>query len=94
MQILVAGLCLFAIKSGGHNANPTFNDINNGVSLDLGLLNTAALSLDRTSITLGAGTNMKQAYASIENEGIAFPAGICEGVGVGGLSTGGGESLF
>jgi FAD/FMN-containing dehydrogenase len=37
---------------------------------------------------------MRQAYAAFSNQKIAFPGGICDGVGVGGISTGGGQSLF
>lgn len=86
--------CSFAIKSGGHNANPKFNNIDNGVTLDLKLLNTAELSADKSYVTLGAGTTMGQAYAAVANTGYAFPGGICDGVGVGGIATGGGQSFF
>lgn len=37
---------------------------------------------------------MGQAYEAISNESIAFPGGICDGVGVGGISTGGDQSFF
>ncbi|KAM7214474.1 6-hydroxy-D-nicotine oxidase [Rhypophila decipiens] len=87
--------CLFAIKSGGHNANPKFNNIDNGVTIDLKLLNTASLSPNKSYITLGAGTTMGQAYAAVANNtGLVFPGGICDGVGAGGVATGGGQSFF
>ncbi|KAK4213722.1 6-hydroxy-D-nicotine oxidase [Rhypophila decipiens] len=86
--------CSFAVKSGGHNSNPRFNNIDNGVTVDLKRLNTARLSADKSYVTLGAGTNMGQAYAAVANTGYAFPGGICDGVGVGGIATGGGQSFF
>jgi FAD/FMN-containing dehydrogenase len=86
--------CTFSIKSGGHNPNLKFNNIDNGVTIDLKLLNEATLSPDRQFVTLGAGTTMGQAYDTFTTDSIAFPAGICDGVGVGGISTGGGQSFF
>ncbi|KAJ9132960.1 FAD binding domain protein [Coniochaeta hoffmannii] len=71
-----------------------FNNIDNGVTIDLRLLNEASISVDRTSVTLGAGTTMGQAYATFGEQNVTFPGGICDGVGVGGLSTGGGQSFF
>lgn len=94
VKILVQDGTPWAIKSGGHNPNPNFNDINNGVTIDLRLLNEATVSADRTFVTLGAGTTMEQAYAAFSNDSIAFPGGICDGVGVGGIATGGGQSFF
>ncbi len=94
MKILVHDAYPFSIKSGGHNPNPKFNNIDNGVTVDLKLLNAATVSADRSFVTLGAGTTMGQAYDTFSNQSIAFPGGICDGVGVGGISTGGGQSFF
>jgi hypothetical protein len=94
VKILVQDGTSWAIKSGGHNPNPKFNNIDNGVTIDLRLLNEATVSADRTFVTLGAGRTMGQAYDAFSNESIAFPGGICDGVGVGGISTGGGQSFF
>ncbi|KAB5515384.1 6-hydroxy-D-nicotine oxidase [Coniochaeta sp. 2T2.1] len=94
VKTLVCDGTSFSIKSGGHNPNPKFNNIDNGVTVDLKLLNEASISADRTYVTLGAGTTMGQAYGAFSNESIAFPGGICDGVGVGGISTGGGQSFF
>lgn len=94
VKILVQDGTSWSIKSGGHNPNPKFNNIDNGVTIDLRLLNEATVSADRTFVTLGAGTTMGQAYDAFSNESIAFPGGICDGVGVGGISTGGGQSFF
>ncbi|KAK3314825.1 hypothetical protein B0H66DRAFT_563727 [Apodospora peruviana] len=92
--LTIGNNCAFSIKSGGHNPNTGFNNIDNGVTVDLKLLNQATLAADKTFVTLGAGTTMGQAYAAVSNSGVAFPGGICDGVGVGGISTGGGQSFF
>ncbi|KAJ9144961.1 FAD binding domain-containing protein [Pleurostoma richardsiae] len=86
--------CQFAIKSGGHMAVPGANDINEGVSINLVWLNETSVSEDKSFVTLGAGGTWSNAYATLTNDGIAFPGGLCGGTGIGGLSLGGGESLF
>ncbi|KAK5994162.1 FAD-dependent monooxygenase prx3 [Cladobotryum mycophilum] len=74
VKVLVKYLYQFAVKSGGHNANPSANSINRGVSIDLGGLNAASLARDHSNIS--------------------FTGGICENVGIGGVSLGGGQNLF
>ncbi|RDA94043.1 hypothetical protein CP533_5306 [Ophiocordyceps camponoti-saundersi (nom. inval.)] len=94
VKILTRGRCQFAVKAGGHNANPGANSIAGGVSIDLVRLNTAHLASDRSYVSLGAGLTWGQAYDMFNNSQVGFPGGICEGVGVGGVSLGGGQSLF
>ncbi|KAM4057466.1 FAD binding domain-containing protein [Hirsutella rhossiliensis] len=86
--------CRFAVKAGGHNANPGANSIDGGVSIDLGGLDSARLARDRASVTLGAGLSWGRAYDRFNSSRIGFPGGVCEDVGVGGPSLGGGQSLF
>ncbi|KAK5997685.1 FAD-dependent monooxygenase sdcF [Cladobotryum mycophilum] len=94
IKIIVNNQCQFAVKSGGHNANAGFNSIDDGVSIDLSTLNAAYLSTDRSYVSLGAGVTWGQAYDTFNDSGIGFTGGTCEDVGVGGVSLGGGESLF
>lgn len=94
IKTLVKGQCQFAVKSGGHNANPGANSIDGGVSIDLGGLTSTSLAKDRSYVSLGTGLNWGQAYAAFTDRKIAFTGGICEAVGVGGLAIGGGQSLF
>ncbi|EJP63046.1 6-hydroxy-D-nicotine oxidase [Beauveria bassiana ARSEF 2860] len=94
VEILSAQQCQFAVKSGGHNPNPGFNNIDNGVSIDLRSLNSTSLADDRSHVSLGTGLSWGDAYAAFEKDKIAFTGGICEDVGVGGLAVGGGQSLF
>lgn len=90
----MAGSCQFAIKSGGRNPIPGANNINGGVSVDLGLLNQTVLSADRKFISLGAGARWGAAYDTFADDGILFPGGLCGTTGVGGVSVGGGESYL
>jgi hypothetical protein len=94
IKVLVAGSCRFAIKAGGHNPIPGANNINGGVSIDLGLLNQTALSTDRSFVSLGAGGRWGTAYDTFVEDGILFPGGLCGTTGVGGVSIGGGESYL
>lgn len=94
VQVLVGQQCQFSVKSGGHNPNPGFNNIDEGVSIDLGSLNSTRLSKDRSYVSLGTGLSWGHAYAAFAKDKIAFTGGICEDVGVGGLAVGGGQSLF
>jgi hypothetical protein len=94
VKILTKNECEFAVKSGGHNANPGANSIDGGVSIDLATLNHATLADDRSHVSLGSGVTWGEAYDTFTDSGIGFTGGICEDVGAGGVSLGGGQSLF
>jgi len=47
VQILAINDCIFSIKLGGHNPNPKFNNIGNGITVDLKLLNQASVAEDK-----------------------------------------------
>ena len=94
VRLLVANSCKFAIKAGGHNPIPGANNIDGGVSVDLGLLNSTILSADRRVVSLGAGGHWGAAYDTFASDGIIFPGGLCGGTGIGGVTIGGGESYL
>ncbi len=94
MKVIVANQCEFVVRGGGHNANIGANSIDNGVSIDLSRLNHTSLAADRSFVSLGAGTTWGQAYDAFNSSNIGFPGGICEDVSAGGVSLGGGQSLF
>ena len=94
IQVLTRGSCKFAIKAGGHMAVPGANDIDDGVSVDLQFLNQTVLSQDNSSLSLGAGVRWLDAYNALEGKGVGFPGGLCGTTGVGGVTLGGGQSLF
>ncbi|RDA95919.1 hypothetical protein CP533_5944 [Ophiocordyceps camponoti-saundersi (nom. inval.)] len=94
VRLLVTYRCNFSVKGGGHNANPGANSIDNGVSVDLGSLNSAYLASDRSYVSLGAGITWGQAYDMFNNSNVGFVGGLHDGISAGGLSLGGGTSLF
>ena len=94
LKILIAGQCQFAIKSGGHMPILGANNIDDGITIDLGWLNQTILSPDRSFVSLGAGNTWLNAYRNLAADEVAFPGGVCGTTGVGGVSLGGGESLF
>lgn len=95
LKVLVEKRCQFAIKSGGHNPKPGANNINGGVSIDLGLLNQTTLAPDRSYVSLGTGSTWGAAYDEFTGkDGVLFPGGLCGSTGVGGISIGGGQSYL
>ena len=73
---------------------PGANSVNEGVSIDLSWLNQTTLSPDRRYVSLGAGGTWSNAYKNLEGDRVAIPGGVCGTTGIGGISIGGGESLF
>lgn len=86
--------CPFAIKSGGHAPWPGANDIHDGITLDLSWINQTTLAEDRSYVRLGSGALWSDAYDAFNGTGIGFTGGRVPGVGVGGLTLGGGYSFF
>ncbi|KAF2017049.1 6-hydroxy-D-nicotine oxidase [Aaosphaeria arxii CBS 175.79] len=100
VQTLAAGSCPFSIKSGGHNPIPGANNIDGGVSIVLGALNEIELDEETLVVHLGPGARWGQVYEKFSGEGnstdpaLLVPGGLCGGTGIGGVSTGGGESYL
>ncbi|KAL3423770.1 FAD binding domain-containing protein [Phlyctema vagabunda] len=94
--IKVANLteCPFAVKSGGHAAFPGGSSIENGILINLANLNTVSLSADRTTASLGPGNKWYDVYKTLDPLGVSVIGGREAGVGVGGLTLGGGISYF
>ncbi|KAK8008139.1 oxidoreductase [Apiospora marii] len=92
MQVLTQNQCLFAVKSGGHMAVAGFNNIDDGVTLDLSRINTVEVSPDLRTSRLGAGAEWQRVYDKTPD--VVVPGGLCGGTGVGGVALGGGMSIF
>ena len=81
-----------SIKGGGHSFEGfSLND--NGLVIDLSNLQTLQLE-ENGSLTVGAGIKLKQIYEYLLPKGLLLPAGSCGGVGISGLTLGGGYGLF
>jgi FAD/FMN-containing dehydrogenase len=80
-----------AIKSGGH-CMEGFSVNNGGMVINLSSLNSVELNND--VVTVGPGCTLSKLYDAILPKGRYFPGGSCGGVGIGGLTLGGGYGLL
>jgi FAD/FMN-containing dehydrogenase len=80
----------FAVRGGGHNANPGFSSVDaSGLLIDTGALNSINLSKDKKTASLGPGATWDQVYEKLEKEQLTVAGGRVKDVGVGGLLLGG-----
>jgi FAD/FMN-containing dehydrogenase len=88
------GPCEFAVRAGGHMWFPDANSAPGGVTIDLRGLNSVDLSDDQSSVSVGTGATWDAVYANLDPLGLSVAGGRVAGVGVGGLTLGGGISYF
>ncbi|KAF7956497.1 hypothetical protein EAE96_003835 [Botrytis aclada] len=86
--------CPFAVKSGGHASFAGASSIQNGILVNLQKLNTVQLSADRGTVSIGPGNTWYDVYQVLDPLGVSVVGGREAGVGVGGLTLGGGISYF
>ncbi|KAK4175768.1 hypothetical protein QBC36DRAFT_189127 [Triangularia setosa] len=86
----------FAIRSGGQQPLPGVANIQGGITLDLGLLNSVELQKDgkQTTVSVGAGARWGAVYDRLEGTGLGVTGVRSASGGVGGLSLTGGVSFF
>jgi FAD/FMN-containing dehydrogenase len=82
----------FAVKCGGHATNPKFSSTG-GVQIALSRFNETKVDVISGTVEVGAGLTWDQVYAVLEPTGMNVVGGRVPGVGVAGLTLGGGESL-
>lgn len=78
-----------AIRGGGHNVagNGTVDD---GIVLDMGLLNAVEVDPRARLVRVGAGATLRDIDTATEPFGLAVPIGVVSGTGIAGLTLGGG----
>jgi FAD/FMN-containing dehydrogenase len=81
-----------AVKSGGHSFEG-FSSNDDGLVVNLAAMN-AVEWLDDTTVRVGPACRLDALYDAILPRGRIIPGGSCGGVGIGGLSLGGGYGLF
>ncbi|OAG04488.1 FAD-binding domain-containing protein [Paraphaeosphaeria sporulosa] len=86
--------CPFAIKSQGHAPAAGFANINNGITIDLTALNAITTNKDASVAHIGTGASWLDVYAHLDTLNKTVAGGRNGGVGVGGLTLGGGISYF
>ncbi len=80
------------IKSGGHSFEG-FSSNNGGMSINLSLMK-AIEWIDENTVKMESGVILKEIYDVLLPKGKIVPSGSCAGVGIGGLTLGGGYGLF
>ena len=80
------------MKGGGHATNPKFSSTS-GVQIALSRFNEIKVNGASGTVEVGAGLTWDQVYAALEPAGLNVVGGRAPGVGVAGLTLGGGENL-
>ena len=81
-----------AIKSGGHSFE-NFSSINDGMQINLSLMNEVNW-IDEKTVKIQPACKLREMYDAILPKERIIPAGSCGGVGVGGITLGGGYGFF
>jgi FAD/FMN-containing dehydrogenase len=90
LRIVTTLQATFAVRSGGHNANPGFSSVGQqGIVLDLGALNQLTFNGDKSTVSFGPGNTWDKVYGAVGGFNLTVAGGRAAGVGVGGLLLGG-----
>lgn len=84
--------CQFAVRSGGHAFTTGASNIDSGVTIDLRGLHTVEISPNSSTVSVGVGSTWDAVYAELDHFNLSVAGGRVAGIGVGGLTTGGGLS--
>ena len=80
------------MKGGGHATNPGFSSTS-GVQIAMSRFNETMVNLSSGTVEVGPGLIWDQVYEILESTGVNVVGGRLPGVGVAGLTLGGGEYL-
>ena len=83
----------FAVKGAGHITNPGFSSTP-GVHISMSRFNDIVVHEDSETVEIGAGLTWTDVYKHIVPKGINVVGGRIDGVGVAGLTLGGGMCDF
>ncbi|CAO2653667.1 Nn.00g030780.m01.CDS01 [Neocucurbitaria sp. VM-36] len=89
-----ANSCQFAVRSGGHTTWAGSNNIEDGVTIDLGRMNTTTYDEAENLAKIQPGNRWGMVYGALEPHGVTVGGGRASSVGVAGFLTGGGNSFF
>jgi FAD/FMN-containing dehydrogenase len=76
-------------RSGGHSYE-AFSVVDGGLVIDVGGLTGVGVDVSRGEAVIGAGVRMLDCYRQLWDHGITIPGGTCPGIGIAGLTLGGG----
>jgi hypothetical protein len=80
----------FAVKGAGHATNPGFSSTS-GVHISMTRFNGIVIREDRRTVEVGPGLTWTDVYKYLVPKGLNVVGGRLDGVGVAGLTLGGGE---
>jgi len=83
----------FAVKGGGHNSNPGFSSTS-GIQIAMVRLNEVSYDKNTSTASVGAGLIWDDVYTALEPYGVTVVGGRAPGIGVAGLTLGGGYSFL
>jgi FAD/FMN-containing dehydrogenase len=89
LQILGRSCTPFGVKSGGHSINRGFSSTS-GVQISLARFNTFNVNTKAQTVDLGPSLLWDDVYDRLDPYGVTVIGGRIPGVGVGGLTLGGG----
>lgn len=76
-------------RSGGHSYE-AFSSVDGGLVVDVSGLSDVNVDLARGEAVVGAGVRLLDLYRRLSGYGVTVPGGTCGGVGIAGLTLGGG----
>jgi FAD/FMN-containing dehydrogenase len=94
LKALVGAKQPFAVRSGGHTNWAGSNNIEGGVTIDLGQLNAVVFDAASETASIGPGCRWREVYAELHKHGRVVAGGREGNVGVAGLLLGGGNTFF
>ncbi|KAJ0106895.1 FAD binding domain-containing protein [Diaporthe amygdali] len=89
-----AGDWHIAIRGGGHSFPPGVNNIENGVTIDMGLFNQTTYNAGSGLASVGPGGHWTGAYTELARSNVTVVGGREGQVGIGGFLLGGGNSYY
>ncbi|ETS78635.1 hypothetical protein PFICI_10697 [Pestalotiopsis fici W106-1] len=94
IQIIDSVGCPFGIRSGGHGTFANSNNVNDGVTIDFGYMNSTTYDPKTNIASLQPGGRWGSVYKTLEPYGVAVAGGRQNPVGVAGFLLGGGNSYY
>ncbi|KAJ7027402.1 FAD-binding domain-containing protein [Mycena alexandri] len=91
IQLLASTKTPFAVKGGGHTANPGFSSTT-GVHISMTRFSGVTYDAPSSTVAIGSGLIWDDVYEALEPFGVNVVGGRVSGVGVAGFTLGGGYS--
>ncbi|KFX89937.1 hypothetical protein V490_06754 [Pseudogymnoascus sp. VKM F-3557] len=93
VKIFTKNQCPFGIKAGGHSAFKGSNGIAEGVTVDLGNLNSTSYNPDTGVVSIQPGARWGSVYEALNPYNVSAVGARASVVGVGGFTTGAGYTF-